>query len=1366
MNTSYLYIALSFMLLASMAGSSDIGEPVPTAASKDVTATSAPSTKPPILAPSSIPTLGIRSTRIAKEDGMTQVYVSAGSFTMGSGHGSDGELVHTITLNAFWIDRTEVTNATYALCVKAGKCSAPKQTKSFTRNRYYGNSQYDNYPVIYVSWNDAIKYCGWTGRRLPTEAEWEKAARGTDGRTYPWGNAAPDLNKLNYDYNVGDTTEVGKYPGGASPYGALDMAGNVWEWVSSQYKSYPYNATDGRESLTGNESRVLRGGAWNYHMSGARASFRSWFDESLNNGTVGFRCASSPSSDWIGSPITAATSTPVRIGPTQTSNLGQTKTYVDTAIGYAFDYPANWSSNTNGGVVLYSPNFYPALPTYTEFIPPAGETKIDINIKSANQSTSLGQMVINYKKDLEIIGNGEVVLREEQLVLASGLPAVRIKTNAPSSTSFFTIINGRNLTLHGWGNEKLIDSIAQTLRPLKTTAVVTPTHTPTQKPTTTIATPQTPCYTLNASSTDGGNIKLNPPFNCTAGYTLNTKVDLEAQPKEGFVFAGWSGDISCDSKRLGVIMTTKTIVKANFAPAPKSQKPIVVLVHGWHGLGGGTKCPPDGKPVKFSDNPKVSHDFGMFPTQLEQDGFEVYIAYLDTRMFDTPLATHNATCLKNQLAFLTKGESKKADKVILIAHSLGGVVSRAYLEGPEYIKTDNVSQLITLGTPHTGTLAAEIPCWAPKNKDYGACTFSRSGMSFFNSFFSRRASGVSYTFIGGDLTPIFLGITISSTEGKNDGIIGVNSGMGMLYRGLILRPVWIVYGDNVDRYSFPVGHTSSVPTWAPSYFDNANNENSPYKCVLYLLDAAQKKNPPRGKCPNPIKGSNDYLLNEVRFESSSPLDKTNSQTGTLATLSNVAMFSGHLNNGQSLKYMLPIDGGDQSLFTLVWNKGKINFVLTDPLGKIVDPTYAAKHSGEVSFNEGTTYPDAQTVVSYIFTKTMIGTYALNITAEDVGADGADFSTHVLVESPRTLEVSTDNTLYKIGSKATITANLKNAGVGLAGATVQAQVYKVGSGNDAVILSDQGNGVYSGTYTIPETPGYIGLSIAVQGSDGGILYARQSDELLAISSPTVQLTGNYKDYPSDLDGNGKYEYLNLSLGVNVTRDGSYLISGDLVGTNKTLVAHSVISTTVKTGSLSVILPFEGDELRRSKVNGSYILTNLTIIDQQNTGIPSIWQTSDLWKTSNYNSRDFASTCYVLDLKSNIAASASIIANPAPNCNNGLQYTSDSVVTLTAKANKGYTFTKWVKDGNGTSNPLTISMERDRDIIANFSGADSTPFTPPTDTENFLFHDQTTTLLAIIGGMSGLGLILLAFVALVLLRPKPNKKRKSRRRKYHG
>ena len=249
------------------------------------------------LRPTVSPTPGIVS-KISPIDGGTMVYVPAGEFTMGSSDYDSEKPPHTVYLDAFWIDKFEVTNARYKKCADAGNCQFPFRATSYTRSLYYGNAQYDNYPVVYVSWDDANKYCVWAGKRLPTEAEWEKAASWDDAkkekRIYPWDNGF-DKNKCNSsESGVGDTTPVGKYsPRGDSPYGIADMAGNVWEWCSSLYQKYPYRADDGREDMQKREKRVLRGRTWRYNRDKACCTFRFMF--SPNNCAIftGFRVAKS-----------------------------------------------------------------------------------------------------------------------------------------------------------------------------------------------------------------------------------------------------------------------------------------------------------------------------------------------------------------------------------------------------------------------------------------------------------------------------------------------------------------------------------------------------------------------------------------------------------------------------------------------------------------------------------------------------------------------------------------------------------------------------------------------------------------------------------------------------------------------------------------------------------------------------------------------------------------------------------------------------------------------------------------------------------------------------------------------------------------
>ena len=265
------------------------------------TPTSAPTdtvTPRPTSTPTVVPTHtpGIGSTWTRPADGMEMVYVPVGEFSMGSTSYGDEIPIHIVNLDAYWIDKTEVTNGMYARCVSAGACKAPDFSFSSTRRSYYGNPQYADYPVIYVNQFFAQSYCKWAGVRLPTEAEWEKAARGTDGRIYPWGNSSPSNDLANFNGFVGDTTIVGSYPSGASPYGALDMAGNVWEWTNdiysyTYYSQSPQSNPQGPPSRGGGPGMVERGGSWKFNAIGLLASFRHWNNEGGNSDAEGFRCA-------------------------------------------------------------------------------------------------------------------------------------------------------------------------------------------------------------------------------------------------------------------------------------------------------------------------------------------------------------------------------------------------------------------------------------------------------------------------------------------------------------------------------------------------------------------------------------------------------------------------------------------------------------------------------------------------------------------------------------------------------------------------------------------------------------------------------------------------------------------------------------------------------------------------------------------------------------------------------------------------------------------------------------------------------------------------------------------------------------------
>ncbi len=242
-----------------------------------------------------------------------RVAVPAGAFTMGADRGgeADEHPARRVTLGAFEIDRFEVTNDAHTRCVTAGACRA---AKGFGEE-FEGARR----PVVGVSWHDARAYCAWAGGRLPSEAEWERAARGEDGRRFPWGSDAPDETRATFGGARRGPRDVGATPAGAGPFGTQDQGGNVWEWVEDVYgptyygeapgldphgptcaqaeRAYDRLRSEGRDGFTGSNpiptscERVLRGGAWNYGGQGLRSSNRVHHPPSFRIKFSGFRCA-------------------------------------------------------------------------------------------------------------------------------------------------------------------------------------------------------------------------------------------------------------------------------------------------------------------------------------------------------------------------------------------------------------------------------------------------------------------------------------------------------------------------------------------------------------------------------------------------------------------------------------------------------------------------------------------------------------------------------------------------------------------------------------------------------------------------------------------------------------------------------------------------------------------------------------------------------------------------------------------------------------------------------------------------------------------------------------------------------------------
>lgn len=219
---------------------------------------------------------------------LSWVAIPAGEFWMGSETEGDADErpLQRVNVPAFSIARTPVTNVQYLEFVRATGHAAPGHWAD-------GNlpPHLEQHPVTYVDWFDANAFAKWIGARLPTEAEWEKAARGQSASIFPWGNGEPDATRANYNANIRTTSPAGQFPAGASEYGLLDMAGNVWEWVSSLYTVYPYQADDGREETDSEGKRVVRGGSYIHVAREIRCAYRHPFYPKACDPYIGFRVA-------------------------------------------------------------------------------------------------------------------------------------------------------------------------------------------------------------------------------------------------------------------------------------------------------------------------------------------------------------------------------------------------------------------------------------------------------------------------------------------------------------------------------------------------------------------------------------------------------------------------------------------------------------------------------------------------------------------------------------------------------------------------------------------------------------------------------------------------------------------------------------------------------------------------------------------------------------------------------------------------------------------------------------------------------------------------------------------------------------------
>lgn len=640
------------------------------------------------------------------------------------------------------------------------------------------------------------------------------------------------------------------------------------------------------------------------------------------------------------------------------------------------------------------------------------------------------------------------------------------------------------------------------------------------------------------------------------------------------------------------------VAKLAMGRRPLTKTPVV-LVHGFRGFGWKTyRCSNGIK--KWYLGSELPETFENMAQWLHNDGFDVWVAGLDTGPLGTPLLENNAWgagCLNDQINYVKQITGAK--QVILVAHSMGGIVSRAYLESSAYRDQNNVQVLFTLGSPHAGIPEDWLKfllgphtfsTWCKSQEVL--CQMVEKRMDEWNQKNGFKSQGVTppYYLIGGDKSDSFWGQKLKTWAYPNDGRVGTHSAQA-------LKQGSSAIGSNVrGRYQTHESHSEGCCGY-PSYFQPPIDEtySQSYLCIQNQL--LKMSNP----CEEPSAAA--MLAQEGPGLTEYTPD-----------------IRGHLDTGEVVEHSLQVDTDGASLFYLSWVTGTLGITLTNPVGTVVDPNYAAANPNVVTYTVSSGTEMTLPFASYAFTTTVPGVYTASITVGDVSETGTDYLLFTAMETPRTLMVVLDSNHYQIGDIAVLTATLQGIEGGITGATVQATFTRSDAITDTMTLSDQGDGTYSGVYVVPNAPGYLHLRVTAQGEDVEETFSRQIDRLLTVASPIVQLTGNYTDYTENTDGNGRYEVLVVDVEVLTVGIGEFTFSANLVTEDEQFIAHTITQTVFATGTQTVPLRFDGQLIHDGDRDGPFTMTNLIISDLQNAGIPCV-TADDVWTTAVYDHTKF-------------------------------------------------------------------------------------------------------------------------------------------------
>ena len=703
----------------------------------------------------------------------------------------------------------------------------------------------------------------------------------------------------------------------------------------------------------------------------------------------------------------------------------------------------------------------------------------------------------------------------------------------------------------------------------------------------------------------------------TDGTRANNATDYPSISADGrFVaFYSWADNlVPGDTNGVPDIFVHDRLVSSNVSLGPKKEP--VILVHGWQGLNnenGGYECGYgiqryNGINSTLTPDKKLDN-YSHIAEWLDQDGYEVWIAHLESNISSTITLEENMFCLKNQIQ---KVWAENPQPISLISHSMGGLVSRgAIFMLPERVE---VKSLYTLGTPHAGVptdllirFQQEISLFKKTlncDDQVAACQMATQNINVFNSKVPSRA-GVQYHFYGGDGAQFPINEIIKNVfkQGPNDGLVGQYSAVGWMYPNQEFFNNWHL-NSPPEQYFTNETHPGNSDPEKALYVAPMGEYSQSYACIRDLM-----------------KGLSGTSSCDVLNQSS--LDIQALSTAPQATSFEAVAFTesqiGTLEAGQSTTFPLELDASGETIFYLNWGAGAApDFTLTRPDLVEINPQYAADNPTVVTYENGDGTAQSAPYQTYHFPAGLAGTWQVSLTAT---SDPIDYQVFAMLDSSRTFTAELDQDTYQIGETATLSTSLTSEGAGLDGATVTATFTSPDGTQTDLTLTDHLDGSYSVTYPIPFAPGYLTVSLTASGEDNGTAYTRSTNLLAAIAPDGLTLTDIYNEEALDEDGNSLYESLAFDIGLDLDEASAYAISAELYAGDQ-LVTQAGDFFDLEAGSQTVRLLFDGQSIRDSGLDGPYTVTNL-YLTPLDVGILAS-SAVDVLQTGPYQHNQFGST----------------------------------------------------------------------------------------------------------------------------------------------